>query len=175
MTKDRLFFFLSACSLLVMAGCSTRYDTASQSARSDHPDDNTAHLFFIDERPLLALSKRAIIDVFSDEPDPVSHGYRWHHQPLMDWTNFHLMLTPNKVEGRDGVYFSLVVTTNGSQGLVVSRYIEPFLKRLETMCAANNYQIIHEDPRKVHEIDWRTLESNHVEQFDGVKNSAKEL
>ena len=69
-------------------------------------------------------------------------GFTWSHMPLLDRTNFRLLLTRRTGQRADGstvTGWSYNIVTHGTQGRVEARYVDPLVKTLTALLRERNY------------------------------------
>ncbi|NCC55797.1 MAG: serine protease, partial [Erysipelotrichia bacterium] len=120
--------------IFCFAGCTTKYNSLT------NVKNGNMELIAASKAEVLSAAYNAISSEFPstyiNEINGYQSGFSWHHQPLLDATNFKLLVKKMTGITKDGTEVegnSISVVTSGTQGLVESRYVAPLISKFENI------------------------------------------
>jgi S1-C subfamily serine protease len=132
MCSKRMFIVLVVILIIFLSGCATSYNSAKLN------DQNQYLVIQHEDSELIRSAIREAI--FREFPEAniassldFSIDYRWRVQPLLDATNFRLVLSKHNVvllNDENSFAFVYNISTTGTQGLVDVRYVDPLNQRI---------------------------------------------
>jgi S1-C subfamily serine protease len=132
MCSKRMFIVLVVILIIFLSGCATSYNSAKLN------DQNQYLVIQHEDSELIRSAIREAI--FREFPEAniassldFSIDYRWRVQPLLDATNFRLVLSRHNVvllNDENSFAFVYNISTTGTQGLVDVRYVDPLNQRI---------------------------------------------
>jgi S1-C subfamily serine protease len=132
MCSKRMFIVLVVILIISLSGCATSYNSVKLN------DQNQYLVIQHEDSELIRSAIREAI--FREFPEAniassldFSIDYRWRVQPLLDATNFRLVLSKHNVvllNDENSFAFVYNISTTGTQGLVDVRYVDPLNQRI---------------------------------------------
>lgn len=132
MCSKRMFSVLVVILIICLSGCATSYNSAKL-------NDENQYLVIQheDSEQIRSAIREAIFREFPEaniaSSVDFSIDYRWRVQPLLDATNFRLVLSKHHVvllNDENSFAFVYNISTTGTQGLVDVRYVDPLNRRI---------------------------------------------